>query len=366
MDEEIKIKNPLTVIKLDAEDEEKTITENGVYSPEFGKRFNPLVVSVPIPTVPTDEAHEYTTNGTKQVPDGKRYNPITVNVHPTDVQKTITENGRYEPEGEERFNPVVVNVPVPVDEAHTFTENGTYPTPVGKRYDQITVDVHPKTGEMMRSMLLLWLDGIKNAGEDEEHSYNTETWVDLSGNGHDGEIWAPFWGNDCLYTRSEIDCGSLNPSIFTLEIAIGHRSSSSYGCVCGTQIIGREETQAGYFSVFQNGMDITYSIKSQSISGDISSLDGKEILTFVVDGENIKSYVNGVFESSAAISGTAVGAGTFLIGAIRDSYSGIIYNLGADIYSVRIWSAGFSDEVVAALARETAERFNITIGGNTT
>ena len=129
-----------------------SVIANGEYTPESGKAFSTVTVSVPQTVL---EQLNITSNGTYEASSGHAYDVVTVNVQPIlDILvDTVTENGTYVYEPDEGYDGleevrVTVSVPEPVFEhlTRTITSNGTYnysPSTGKDGFDeaQITVNV---------------------------------------------------------------------------------------------------------------------------------------------------------------------------------------------------------------------------------
>ena len=328
--------------------------------------MNPTI-NISKKTVP----HTFTANGTYAVPPGLSYDPVTVAVEgggtgPVDEELIITENGTIRLEDGVRANPIIAEIPVPEDTTKTITNNGTYHSPAGERWGTVVVNVEGGASttpfaDSVKGTLLLWLDGILNNGEDAPHSDSVTTWSDLSGNGNNGAITSGAWGEDHLIfdgATTWVNCGEQNPGNFTFEVCFDYQDEQQgqFYVVCNEQ--------NGGFGIWNGGAEIYVSSAYRAINHVLPT--GSHVAHLSYDNKILKYYIDGDLLKTLAYTGhitdpqnntvLAIGVDPNGSDGIRDFFKG-------KVYSFRLWNCGFSDAVVAGLAAETMERFNI--GGTT-
>lgn len=365
------------------DDEEKTITSNGTYYPEEGKRFNPVIVDVP---VPINSSVILTENGMHQPPSGIRWNPVYVNVGGiVDEAITITENGVTNVPSGKRYTPITVNVSGGgvVDEEKNITANGTYIPETGKRFNPVNVNVPQfKFDETMKELLYFWYDGIKNQGIDSPHSYSAEYWKDISGRDRRIDLNFCTWGNDHVSFDGELSSAKEhNAGIFnnyTLEIALKLNQSNSDMGLYATGASGSDVYASFIKSTFLLKPDNTAQASVSNrvgvgatpvdVSADITGIATGVpfVLTVSFYGGALNTYINGTFVSTnyAYMESVSNHLAYMFIGVqLNSSQTSIINLFNGDIYSIRCWSSILPDYAINQLANETMTRFGI--GGQT-
>lgn len=239
------------------------------------------------------------------------------------------------------------------------SQGKAYMTSGGKTLISPAIPSETPVADSVRGCLIMWLDGIKNAGADVGHSSAATTWADLSGTGNDGTINgnAIEWGEDHLTfdgSTNWVNCGQNTPGNLTLEICYRMAEDAAVGCA-----LAANYESGGYAILSGNaGCFIDGSYRWCGIS--VFGVPGIHVLTLVYDGVTQRYYVDGIQKSLIEIRNYIRLPNNDTVLAISGNPNGSSITADffkGDVFSARLWNCGFSDDIIAGLATETMARF---------
>lgn len=217
--------------------------------------------------------------------------------------------------------------------------------------------------DYIKEGLVLYFDGIDNAGEgDNKHDKTATIWKDLSGSGNDGELKGnTYWtGENSLYFDGKSGYVKVNKFIepnFSLEAVV----QNNY--------VRMEEHD--YVSTFQNGgfgfLNVKqrnkFSIYANGYKGieadNITEKGKKYILQGTFSGNELIFYENGNKKSIEITDKYITTNEIFLLGA--DPAGGIANGcyLDGQIYSIRLYNRALTDKEINKNYKIYKTRFDI-------
>ena len=217
--------------------------------------------------------------------------------------------------------------------------------------------------------LELYYDGIDNVGEG-IHSNTTTVWKDLSGNNRDGTLnnfgtsAVSGWNSEYLSldgVNDWVNCGELNSENVTLE-AVHRLKSDADGDRCilgnldggGNGIFASGGTLMGnlYTNLDYHGVDsgVDASVYRNQILTQTLTYDGQEEIIYVDGEKKASELVSGIIEYP--VNNTVMALGVNPSGnASQLSYA------DTDVYTIRIYSRGLSQEEIEINNRVDNRRF---------
>ena len=247
----------------------------------------------------------------------------------------------------------------------SVTANGTYYPPAGvDGFSPVTVRVSGSEtpySDSMRDLLVLWYDGIENAGEG-IHDPTATTWTDLSGNGNDGTITDGTWASDHLVFNGSttwVNCGRQDLPVLTLEVVVMHNSAQSSG---ESDSVAGNWQSGGYGIQLKDGKYVSQIYLSgwKAVNGDDVELASVKVLTVTFDGTICRFFEDGVETDSLSVRGAVSSPSRSTVLSIGSNPNGSaigITPLDGNIYSARLYNAGLPPDTVAGLYSEVISRF---------
>ena len=153
----------------------KTVDQNGTYIAADDNANGYSQVTVNVASTPLDDLSA-TQNGTYVPTQGHGFNEVDVNVTPILDDKTITQNGVYSAidDNLQGYSNVEVNVPTTPLDNLSVTENGVYvPTP-GHGFNEVEVDVQGGADFSVLTPLEIYYRATDSGEEGDTPEHNLE------------------------------------------------------------------------------------------------------------------------------------------------------------------------------------------------
>lgn len=204
--------------------------------------------------------------------------------------------------------------------------------------------------DYVKDNLILYVDGIKNNGEDKMHEDNTSSWNNIAGNVNYNINGQYKWEEKGLVFNGSnvwINCGEINPTQITLECLFEYRDNSiTTGEI--NSIFGNWQSGGYGFQEKdgKNSFNVRIGGTWYHLYGSIVAVNTKYHLLGTYDGTYLKLYENGVLKDSVSVTGiidNPANNTVLSIGSNPKADAIGITPLNGVVYMARIYNVNIND-----------------------
>ena len=229
----------------------------------------------------------------------------------------------------------------------------------------VTLNTTLSTNDYIANGLVAFVDGINNTGNG--HNAQVRTWKNLTSVTQDGVLNGnPIWKNNGLYfdgVDDYVNLGEMNHSNVTFESVVEINDLNKKGCILGNWNNGGG---VHYESQLQK-MRATLYIKEASKyyacdTQESVHTNTKYYLSMTYDGNQIKTYINGVLQDFVKIQdtiGIPTGNNPITIGVNMDNNTTFQEFLNGTVYTVRVYDRALTEKEVSQNYRVDKIRYGI-------